>query len=293
MSEQKSVIISYKTANRAMADEFYAELKSAGLSPWMDYRGIEPGTKWRPKLLEELRSCGSFVALLTPGYIQSETCRMEIFIARSRGCVVLPVVLEDCFDLLDEYEETKGLADTFMVRLYRLSVVGLSITRQEAIQRVITAARSVGQEPARKTVYVAYCNNEAELATQIARQLERDGISAWVATEDCRVGDNWRQAQARGVLNASIQVVVLDESIAEAEVLRTEILLAEAFGLPVFTVLGAKLAGDEEAVAHVMERLRVADRTFGRLTDMQPFRCDQQSLLNFSKRIKACISSTT
>ena len=35
----------------------------------------------------------------------------------------------------------------------------------------------IGQEPAKKTVYVAYCNEEAEVATRIAHQLERDGIS--------------------------------------------------------------------------------------------------------------------
>ena len=292
MSEPVNIMISYKTANRAIANDLYAELESAGLTPWMDYRGIEPGAKWRDELLKELRCCSAFIALLTPDYVQSEHCRMEIFIARSRGCVVLPVMLEDCFDLLDRYEETKGLADTFMVRLFRLSVVGLSITRQEAILRVINAARSIGQEPARKVVYVAYCNNEAEIATQIAHQLEQDGISVWVATQDCRVGDNWRQAQARGVLNASVQVVVLDESIVNADVLRTEIMLAEAFGLPVFTVLGASLAKDEEAVKRVMNKLRTADITFRRLTDVQPFRCDQQSVLSLAKRIRSCIPPT-
>jgi flavorubredoxin len=218
---------------------------------------------------------------------------MEVFVARSRGCVVLPVLLEDCFDLLDKYEETKGLADTFMVRLYRLSLVGLPITRQEAIRRVISAAASIGQESASKTVYVAYCNNEAEVATRIAQQLERHGIPAWIATQDCRVGDNWRQAQARGVVNASVQVVVLDETIADAEVLRTEIMLAEAFGLPVFTVLGESLGGNEEAVARVMKRLRAADITFQRLTEVQPFRCDESSILNLAKRLRSYVSSPT
>jgi TIR domain len=289
MSECSNIMISYKTANRSTADELYAALECAGLHPWMDYKGIVPGAQWRDELLKELRSCNAFVALLTPDYVQSEHCRMEVFIARSRGCVVLPVVLEDCFDLLDRYEETKGLADTFMVRLYRLSVVGLPITREEAIQRLVTAAQSIGQEPARKLAYVAYCNKEAAVATRIAHQLERDGISAWVATQDCRVGENWRQAQARGVMNASIQVVVLDESIEENEVLRTEILLAEAFGLPVLTVLGAKLTEDDEALARVMKRLRAADITFRRLTDVQPFRCDEQSLGNLAKRIRSSI----
>ena len=92
-------------------------------------------------------------------------------------------------------------------------------------------------------------------------------------------------------MNASLQVVVLDESIAEAEVLRTEIMLAEAFGLPVLTVLGVKLTGDEEGVTRVMKRLRAADITFRRLTDVQPFSCDEQSLLNLAKRIRSCVPS--
>ena len=279
-------MISYKTANRSTADELYAALERAGLHPWMDYKGIEPGTQWRSELLKELRSCNAFVALLTPCYVQSEHCRMELFIARSRGCPVLPVVLEDCFDLLDKYEETMGLADTFMVRLYRLSVVGLSIIREEAIQRVITAAQSIGQVPDKKLVYVAYCQKEAAVATRIAHRLETDGIPAWVATRDCRVGDNWRLAQARGILNASIQIVVMDESIGENEVLRTEMLLAEAFGLPVLTVLGPQLTGDDHALARVMKRLCTADLTYRRLTDVQAFQCDEASLANLAKRIR-------
>lgn len=282
-------MISYRTAHRVTADEIYAALESAGLSPWMDYRGIEEGAKWRDELLREVRSCRAFIALLTPDYVESEHCRMEMFIARSRGCVVLPVMLEDCFGLLDKYEETKGLADTFLVRLHRLSVVGLPITRQEAIQRLVNAARAIGQDTIPKTVYVAYCNKEAEAATRIARQLEGEGISAWIATQDCRVGDNWRQAQARAIMNASIQVVVMDETIVEADVLRTEIMLAEAFGLPVLTVLGASLSADERAVAEVMKNLRAADMTFRRLTDLQPFRSNERSIANLAKRIRASV----
>ena len=97
---------------------------------------------------------------------------------------------------------------------------------------MLAAAGSAGTEAPKKTVYVSYCNDEAELATHIAVRLEEHGIPAWVATRDCRVGENWRQAQARGVVNASMQIVVLDDTIANAHVLRTEIMLAEAFGLP-------------------------------------------------------------
>jgi len=256
----------------------------------MDYMGIEPGSRWRDELMKELLVCDAFVAVLSREYVRSEHCRMEIFIARSRGCPVLLVALEDCFDLLDKYEETKGLADTFMVRLYRLSVVGLPITRDDAFQRLVDAAKTIREAPHRKSVYVAYCNDEAVVATRIARQLENHGISAWIATQDCKVGDNWRQAQARGVMAASVQVVVMDDTIVNAEVLRTEVMLAEAFGLPVFTVLGQKLQ-DESAVADVMKKLRAADITFRRLTDVQPFRSDHQSVLALARRIRSSIAS--
>lgn len=290
MLDQANIMISYRTADRAVADELYDELKAAGLSPWMDYKGIQEGSKWRDELLKEVRHCDAFVALLTPEYVKSEHCRMEVFIARSRGCPILPVVLQDTFELLDQYEETKGLADIFMVRLYRLSLVGLPVTRKDAIQRVVTAACLVGKEPPRKTVYVSYCNDEAEAATRVAEQLEREGISTWVATRDCRVGDNWRQAQAQGVMNAAIQIVVMDRTIADANVLRTEIMLAEAFGLPVFTVLGDDLAQDPDALADVMRKLRAADITYRRLTDIQPFRCDEQSVSRLAKQLLPAIA---
>jgi len=90
---------------------------------------------------------------------------MDMLIARSRGCKILPVEVEDCLHLLDSYEETKGLADTFMIRLQRSRLVGLPITREKAMERLIVAARTIDQTAAAKSVYIAYCNGEATVAT--------------------------------------------------------------------------------------------------------------------------------
>ena len=293
MSELKTVpndetiMISYKTECRDIADEVFLMLDEAGLVPWMDYRGIEPGMKWRDELIKQVRTCKAFIALLTPAYIQSEYCRMEMLIARSRGCKILPVEVEDCLHLLDSYEETKGLADTFMIRLQRSSLVGLPITREKAMERLIVAARSIDQTAAAKSVYIAYCNSEATVATQIAGHLEQVGISAWVATKDCKIGENWRQAQAYGVTNASAQVIVIDETIAENDVLRTEIILAEAFGLPIFTVLGTCLSQEVGKVSSIMKNLSSADLTYRRLTEIQPFRSDYDSIAKLVQHLKS------
>jgi hypothetical protein len=214
---------------------------------------------------------------------------MEILIARSRRCPILPVEVEECIDLLDSYEETKGLADTFMVRLQRSSLVGLPIRREQALERLVSAALSIDQTPFVKKAYIAYCSNEAAVATQIASQLEQAGISTWIATKDCRIGDNWRQAQAYGVANAAAQVIVIDETIADADVLRTEIILSEAFGLPVFTVLGESLSKDDTKIACIMRNLRSADITYRRLTDIQPFRSDHDSIAKLAKVLESIV----
>jgi hypothetical protein len=289
MNSNQAIMISYKTENRATADELFVMLEAAGLVPWMDYRGIEPGMKWRDELIRQVRTCNAFVALLTPNYIRSEHCRMEILIARSRRCPILPVEVEECIDLLDSYEETKGLADTFMVRLQRSSLVGLPIRREQALERLVSAALSIDQTPFVKKAYIAYCSNEAAVATQIASQLEQAGISTWIATKDCRIGDNWRQAQAYGVANAAAQVIVIDETIADADVLRTEIILSEAFGLPVFTVLGESLSKDDTKIACIMRNLRSADITYRRLTDIQPFRSDHDSIAKLAKVLESIV----
>jgi len=84
MSNNKVILISYMTESRATANELFAMLESVGLVPWMDYRDLEPGTQWRDELIRQVRMCNAFVALLSPAYIQSKHCRMEILVTRSR-----------------------------------------------------------------------------------------------------------------------------------------------------------------------------------------------------------------
>jgi len=98
MSDVSSVMLSYRTPDRAVADELYAEFQAAGLAPWMDYKGIEPGSQWRDELIKQVRHCDAFIALLTPEYVESQHCRMELFVARSRGCPIFPVMLQDTFE---------------------------------------------------------------------------------------------------------------------------------------------------------------------------------------------------
>ncbi|HSZ77758.1 MAG TPA: toll/interleukin-1 receptor domain-containing protein [Chthoniobacterales bacterium] len=160
---------------------------------------------------------------------------MEVFIARSFGRQIVPVMTKECFSALRNHEETKGLEDIFIMQMHRLNAFGLPISKEDALQRVSDALFHVpGDKAEPRRVYVSYTTPDAEFATKLAQTLQKEGTSAWVATLDIRVGENWRDAQAQAMLRASAHLVVLDDNMVRQNGLRTEILLSEARGLPTF-----------------------------------------------------------
>ncbi|HEX9927733.1 MAG TPA: toll/interleukin-1 receptor domain-containing protein [Pyrinomonadaceae bacterium] len=269
-----NVMLSYRRADISFANKLAEYLRSEEIPLWIDREGIKPGTKWREELLEELRSCDACVPILSPKYIQSEYCRMEIFIARSFGRHILPVMVENCFPALRDHEETKGLEDIFMMRMYHLSAVGLPITEQDAFRRIADAIRHVPQQGASEhPVYISYTTKDGEFATTLARSLAAKGIATWIATLDVRVGENWRDAQARAMMRASSHLVVLDENMVNQDVLRTEILLSEARGLDTFTILPPRLSEEYEKIEAMIDALNNSDQTYRRLADTHYFSC--------------------
>jgi hypothetical protein len=271
-----NVVISYRNLkeDHAFVEKLDAHLKKQGIHLWIDNERMKPGLPWRPQLLEQLKSCDACVAVLSPGYLASEVCRMEIFIARSFGRQIIPVMLDDCFSALRDHEETKGLEDVFMMRMFRLSAVGLPMTESDVLVRLADAlvprpspAGSV------RPVYISYTTKDAEFATEVARGLAARDVPTWIATLDVRVGENWRDAQARAMMRASAHVVVLDENIVKQNVLRTEILLSEALGLNTLAVLPPRLIKDSAEEKSMRQDLRHSDQTYRRLDDTQYFSC--------------------
>jgi hypothetical protein len=196
---------------------------------------------------------------------------MEVFVARSFGRRIVPIMVKDCFGDLDKHEETKGLGDIFMMRMYRLNAVGLPISGREAFHR-LACSLTASMPKIEAQVYISYPNYHGEFATLLARSLEKRRIKTWVATRDIHLGENWRDAQARAMLRAFAHVVVLSADMFESHVLRTEILLGEARGLPVFTVLPPEITNpDSRPVKTMLRRLNSSDLTYRRLVAMQHF----------------------
>ena len=174
-----AVMISYSSDDRSIADETVAALKAAKANVWIDSEGIPEGSQWREELMRQLKTCDACVPLISKHYLASEHCRMELFLARSFERKILPIMIDDCWNALDADEATRGLRDIFMMRLFDLKAVGLPITRAEAFQRVAQAASGQSTIPT-KPVFVSHLNQDAELATAVARELQAAQVPAWV-----------------------------------------------------------------------------------------------------------------
>ena len=266
-----TTMISYRSTDIAFAKEILRLLREHDIPIWIDREGIKPGTKWRDELFCALKQCRVLIVVLSKGYLASENCRMEVFIARSFGRRIVPIMIDDCFSMLSDYEETKGLEDIFMLRMHHLNTASLPMDRSEALQRVVNGVFAASDlKPKRYQAYVSYCGNtDGAFATQVAQALSNAGIPAWVATQDVQVGENWRDAQAKAMMTATSHVIILDENIVRSPVLRTEMLLSEALNLDTFTVLPPQLQGQRESITRMMQELDTGDQTYRRLTHVQ------------------------
>lgn len=257
-----SIMVSYRSANRDTALEVYEALKRAGLAVWID-QDIQPGQKWRDELLRQLRHCSACVPILTPGYVESEHCRLELFVARSFGRQILPVMAEECWSLLDKFEETRGLSRIQGVKLYNMKSVGLPISRQEALARLIAPLKQKPR-PIETGVYISYFSENAAMATAVAREINALGIPTWIATLNSTVGMDWRNEQARAMVSSACHLVLLRPGISQNEFLKTEVMLSEAVGIPIYPALEPQYA-NEASISEINSELRRSSLVFERL----------------------------
>ncbi|MEM9007579.1 MAG: toll/interleukin-1 receptor domain-containing protein [Cyanobacteria bacterium P01_F01_bin.86] len=142
-----------------------------------------------------------------------------------------------------------------------LRSVGLQITEEEAYERLIESLRSNSKAPPEGTVYVAYIWHEATFADRIATALQDRGHQTWIATRHVPLGVRWFEEQVRALQGAKAMIVVINERIADGALLRTELDLAGARGIPILPVLADSVKGNEKKIRDLRTSVRAHDDT--------------------------------
>jgi hypothetical protein len=136
---------------------------------------------------------------------------------------------------------------------------------------------------------VAYVWSEANLADRIAQALAKRGQAVWIATRHVPLGVRWFDEQVRALHSAQAMVVVINEGTAKGQLLRTEIVLAQARGIPILPVLSDSAKSSPRKIKNLRESVRAQDDTLV-LYDLHWFRSDRP---NWRSMIESLIENIT
>jgi TIR domain len=120
-----NIMISYSRRDGAEVDAVLSELARYGLHAWKDTSNFKGGEDWRATLLKKPRSVDGFIPFLSKHYVDSPMCRMELFLARATDRNIFPIMLTECWGLLDTKEGTKYISALFLARMEALKIASL------------------------------------------------------------------------------------------------------------------------------------------------------------------------
>jgi TIR domain len=87
-----NAFISYSSEDKTIVEHLVQDLDTGNLEIWFDERlSGSGGQRWWDKILDEIRDCDIFVAVLSPNSLDSEACKAELKYASELQKPLLPV----------------------------------------------------------------------------------------------------------------------------------------------------------------------------------------------------------
>lgn len=89
------VFISYSRRDEGFVRRMHEALKAHGLDSWVDWEDIPPTADWLQEIYAAIEAADTFVAVLSPDSVLSETCKLEVQRAAHLNKRIVPVVCRD------------------------------------------------------------------------------------------------------------------------------------------------------------------------------------------------------
>jgi len=89
------VFISYARADQPFVRRLEQALTTARRDVWVDWLGPEPTADWQVEVTKAIESSRAFVAIISPDFAVSESCREELEQAHAMGKRLVPVVYRE------------------------------------------------------------------------------------------------------------------------------------------------------------------------------------------------------
>lgn len=89
------VFLSHSSRDEQMVKNFQSQLRTLGCEVYVAASDPQPGRDLDEKILQAIKTCDMFIALITPNSISSPYVQQEIGAARSAGKLMVPIIYGD------------------------------------------------------------------------------------------------------------------------------------------------------------------------------------------------------
>jgi hypothetical protein len=93
----------------------------------------------------------------------------------------------------------------------------------EVLQGHSDRPKAAGNQAVTPDAFISYASHDAAIATALVDEMERAGVTCWIAPRDVRAGALYADAIVRTISTAKTFVLVLSESSIESPHVRKEI----------------------------------------------------------------------
>jgi hypothetical protein len=130
------IFLSHLASNRAEVAELAEELESYGIEAFVAHEDIAPTAEWQSEIESALATMDGLVALLAPGFKESNWCDQEVGVAIGRQIPIIAVRNSlDPYGFIGKYQAVQGAgksADILASELFELLIqqpgIGAKIT---------------------------------------------------------------------------------------------------------------------------------------------------------------------
>ena len=107
------VFLSHLAIHKKSTSELRNQLKKYGISSFVAHEDIEPTKEWQTEIESALATMDAFVALLAPGFKESNWCDQEVGVAIGRQLPILAVRQGlDPYGFIGKYQALQGAGKT-------------------------------------------------------------------------------------------------------------------------------------------------------------------------------------
>lgn len=104
----KKVFISYSVKDRGLAGQLKDGLKASGIDAFLAHEDIEPSEKWRDRIISDLKSSATFIALRTENYLRSPYTEQECGFALALNKRILTLSIDTSTEEMGFCSEFQG-----------------------------------------------------------------------------------------------------------------------------------------------------------------------------------------